>query len=149
MLQPASDSRNVVRWFIALLALIGLLASAAALREHYRTGTSPCSINDKWDCGIVNKSPESVIAGIPVADIGIAGYLLLGALAVKKAWRILVAAAVPALAFSFYLANIEAHILEVWCIYCVVSLVVISLITLLSVAVLLKELLGRAHPHPQ
>jgi len=120
--------------------MIGLLASAAALREHYRTGTSPCSINDKWDCGIVNKSPESVIAGIPVACIGITGYLLLGVLAIKKMWRSLVAASVLALAFSLYLANIEAHVLEVWCIYCVISLVVISLITLLAIGVLLKEL---------
>jgi uncharacterized membrane protein len=136
--------RNVVRWFIALLALIGLLVSAAALREHYRTGTSPCSINDKWDCGIVNKSPESIIAGIPVADIGIAGYLLLGALAIRKMWRSLVAATVPALAFSLYLAYVEGHVLEVWCIYCVISLVTISLIALLSVAVLLKASLGKA-----
>ncbi len=132
-----------MRWFIALLSFIGLLASAAALREHYRTGTSPCSINDKWDCGIVNKSPESVIAGIPVADIGIAGYLLFGVLAIKKMWRSLVAAVVPALGFSLYLAHVEAHVLEVWCIYCVISLAVISLITLLSVIVLLQELLQR------
>jgi uncharacterized membrane protein len=138
-----------VRWFIALLALIGLLASAAALREHYRTGTSPCSINDKWDCGIVNKSPESVLAGIPVADIGIAGYLLLGALALRKAWRSLVATAVPALGFSLYLAHVEAHVLEIWCIYCVISLAVISLITLLSIAVLLKSMLKKSRPQTQ
>jgi uncharacterized membrane protein len=98
-IQPTRLQGTFVRWFIALLALIGLLSSAAALREHYRTGTSPCSINDKWDCGIVNKSPESVIVGIPVADIGIVGYLLLGVLAVKKAWRSLVAAAGPAFMF--------------------------------------------------
>lgn len=133
-----------MRWLIALLALVGLVAASLALREHYRTGTSPCSINDKWDCGIVNKSSESVIAGIPVADIGIAGYLLLGALALKKAWRSLVATAVPALGFSLYLAHVEAHVLEVWCIYCVISLVMISLITLLSIAVLLMELLGKS-----
>jgi uncharacterized membrane protein len=138
-----------VRWFIALLSLIGLLASVAALREHYRTGTSPCSINDKWDCGIVNKSPESVLVGIPVADIGIAGYMLLGVLAIRKMWRSLVATAVPALGFSLYLAHVEAHVLEVWCIYCVISLVMISLITLLSIAVLLKELLGKSRQQSQ
>jgi uncharacterized membrane protein len=131
------------------LALIGLLASAAALREHYRTGTSPCSINDKWDCGIVNKSAESMIAGVPVADIGIAGYLLLGTLALRKMWRSLVAATVPALGFSLYLAHVEAHVLEVWCIYCVISLAAISLITLLSVIVLLKQLFQRPRPGAQ
>ncbi len=121
-----------MRWLIAFLALAGMVAAALALREHYRTEASPCSINEKWDCGTVNKSRFAVIGGIPVADIGIAGYLLLAGLAIGKRWRLLAAAAVPAFAFSLYLAHIEKDILEVWCIYCVISLGIISLITVLS-----------------
>jgi vitamin-K-epoxide reductase (warfarin-sensitive) len=130
-----------MRWLIMLLALAGMVAAALALREHYRTDPSPCSINEKWDCGTVNKSPYAVIAGVPVADIGIAGYLLLAVLAFRKWWRVLAAASVAALAFSLYLAHIEAHVLEVWCIYCVISLATISLITLLSLGILLRSLL--------
>src|SRR5947209_6898771 len=125
-----------MRWLIALLALAGMVAASLALREHYRTEASPCSINEKWDCGTVNKSRFAVIGGVPVAEIGIAGYLLLGVLAVAKRWRLLAAAAVPAMAFSLYLAHIEKDILEVWCIYCVISLGIISLITVLSVVAL-------------
>jgi uncharacterized membrane protein len=43
----------------------------------------------------------------------------------------LLAAALVGLAFSLYLAHIEAHVLGVWCIYCVISLGDISLITLI------------------
>ncbi|HXO38871.1 MAG TPA: vitamin K epoxide reductase family protein [Candidatus Acidoferrum sp.] len=125
-----------MRWLIAFLALAGMVAAALALREHYRTEASPCSINEKWDCGTVNKSRFAVIGGVPVAVIGIAGYLLLAALAITKRWRLLAAAAVPALAFSLYLAHIEKDILEVWCIYCVISLGIITLITLLSLIAL-------------
>jgi vitamin-K-epoxide reductase (warfarin-sensitive) len=125
-----------MRWLIAFLALAGMVAAALALREHYRTEASPCSINEKWDCGTVNKSRFAVIGGVPVAVIGIAGYLLLAGLAIGKRWRLLAAAAVPALAFSLYLAHIEKDILEVWCIYCVISLAIISLITLLSLIAL-------------
>jgi vitamin-K-epoxide reductase (warfarin-sensitive) len=125
-----------MRWLIAFLALAGVVAAALALREHYRTEASPCSINEKWDCGTVNKSRFAVIKGVPVADIGIAGYLLLAGLAIGKRWRLLVAAAVPALAFSLYLAHIEKDVLEIWCIYCVISLGIISLITLLSLIAL-------------
>jgi uncharacterized membrane protein len=125
-----------MRWLIAFLALAGMVAAALALREHYRTEASPCSINEKWDCGTVNKSRFAVIKGVPVADIGIAGYLLLAGLAVAKRWRLLAAAAVPAFAFSLYLAHIEKDILEVWCIYCVISLGIITLITLLSLIAL-------------
>jgi uncharacterized membrane protein len=48
-----------------------MVVSALALREHYRTDTSPCSINERWDCGIVNHSPYATLGGIPVAVIGI------------------------------------------------------------------------------
>jgi vitamin-K-epoxide reductase (warfarin-sensitive) len=125
-----------MRWLIAFLALAGMVAAILALREHYRTEASPCSINEKWDCGTVNKSRFAVIKGVPVADIGIAGYLLLAGLAISRRWRLLAAAAVPAFAFSLYLAHIEKNILEVWCIYCVISLGIITLITVLSLIVL-------------
>ena len=111
-----------MRWLIAFLALAGMVAAALALREHYRTEASPCSINEKWDCGTVNKSRFAVdLRVVPVADIGIAGYCCWLA-GIEKRWRLLAAAAVPALAFSLYLAHIEKDILEVWCIYCVISL---------------------------
>jgi len=125
-----------MRWLIAFLALAGMVAAALALREHYRTEASPCSINEKWDCGTVNKSRFAVVEGVPVADIGIAGYLLLAGLAIGRRWRLLAAAAVPAFAFSLYLAHIEKDILEVWCIYCVISLGIITVITVLSLIAL-------------
>jgi vitamin-K-epoxide reductase (warfarin-sensitive) len=128
----------MMRWLLLVLALLGLAVSIAALREHYNTGTSPCSINDVWDCGVVNHSPYAVFAGAPVAAIGIGGYLLLAALAWKKSWRLLLAAALIGLVFSLYLTWIEARKLEVWCIYCVTSLAMISLI---SVAGLIQVLI--------
>ena len=122
-----------MKYLLILLAAVGMVASALALREHYRTeGDSPCSINERWDCGIVNHSPYAMLAGIPVAVLGIAGYLLMGALAWRSAYRLLLPVALVGLGFSLYLARIEAHVLGVWCIYCVISLADISLITLLA-----------------
>ena len=112
--------------------MLGIAASALALREHYRTDTSPCSINERWDCGIVNHSPYAVLWGVPVAAIGIAGYLLLGALALKRWYRLLLPLSLAALAFSLYLAHIRRTSLGVWCVYCVASLGVISAFTLLA-----------------
>jgi vitamin-K-epoxide reductase (warfarin-sensitive) len=120
-----------MRFVLAFLAVLGIAASALALREHYRTDTSPCSINEKWDCGIVNHSPYAVLGGVPVATIGIAGYLLLGTLALKRWYGVLLPVALSGLAFSLYLAHIEKDILGVWCIYCAASLAVISAFSLL------------------
>jgi uncharacterized membrane protein len=120
-----------MRFVLVLLAVIGLAASTLALREHYRTDTSPCSINERWDCGIVNHSPYAVLFGVPVAVIGMVGYSLLGILAFKKRYLALLPLSLGALAFSLYLAHIEKDLLGVWCIYCVASLVVISVFSLL------------------
>lgn len=132
-----------MRWTLLLLCVVGIVAASLALREHYREDTSPCSINERWDCGIVNKSPFAVFHGIPVAAIGIAGYLALGILTAAKAYRLMLVAALGGLAYSLYLAHIEKDILGVWCIYCVISLGVISLITMLTAGTVIVKAFRR------
>jgi vitamin-K-epoxide reductase (warfarin-sensitive) len=132
-----------MRWLLIVLAVVGIAASSLALREHYRTETSPCSINDRWDCGIVNHSPYAMLYGVPVAMIGIAGYLLLGVLAFMKAYRVTLVAALGGLGFALYLAHIESAVLGVWCIYCVISLGVISLMSLLVLGTVIVGLIRR------
>src|SRR5271166_2362790 len=123
-----------MRWVLVVLAVAGIIVSALALREHYRTDASPCSINERWDCGIVNHSPYAVLFRIPVAVIGIAGYLLLGALAARKAYAWMLPFVTIALAFAVHLADVESMVLGVWCIYCVISLGIITLLTMLVVS---------------
>src|SRR6266498_594996 len=102
-----------MKYALLVLALIGLTASSLALREHYRTyGDAPCDINEHWDCGIVNHSPYAVIHGVPVATIGIAGYLLLGILSLRRDYRVMLILALAGLAFSLYLARSEEHTSE-------------------------------------
>src|SRR5712692_4619641 len=134
-----------MRYVLILLAVLGIVVSALALREHYRTeGDSPCSINERWDCGIVNHSPYAMLFGIPVAVVGIAGYLLLGVLAFRKAYRVMLVAALAGLGFALYLAHIESTVLGVWCIYCVISLGVISLLSLLVLGAVIASLVSRS-----
>jgi vitamin-K-epoxide reductase (warfarin-sensitive) len=128
-----------MKYLLLALAILGLAASSLALREHYRTDVSPCDINERWDCGIVNHSPYAEIGGLPVAVIGIAGYLVLGILSLRRAYGLMLAGALAGLAFSLYLAHIEAHVLGVWCIYCAISLGTISLITLLLIPTVIVQ----------
>ncbi len=121
-----------MRYLIALLTLAGVVVSAMALRVHYSTETQPCSINDTWDCGIVNHSPYSEIAHVPVAGIGLAGYLLMTQLAMARQRWLLASAAVIGLAFSLHLTHIEMDVLKVWCLYCVTAQGIIALTALLS-----------------
>lgn len=128
-----------MRYVLLVLAALGIVASSLALREHYRTDASPCSINERWDCGIVNHSPYAMLWGVPVADIGIVGYSILGALALRRSYRLMLVATLGALAFSLYLAHIEKDLLGVWCVYCVASLAVISLMTILVLGTVIVQ----------
>jgi vitamin-K-epoxide reductase (warfarin-sensitive) len=123
-----------MKYVLLILAVLGIVVSSLALREHYREyGDSPCSINEHWDCGVVNHSRYAMLGPIPVATVGIAGYILMAILAFMGAYRLLLVPTIAGLIFSLYLANIEAHILGVWCIYCVISLGIVSLMSFLTV----------------
>jgi vitamin-K-epoxide reductase (warfarin-sensitive) len=129
-----------MKYLLLTLSLMGIIVSSLALREHYREyGDSPCSINEHWDCGVVNHSSFAMLGPIPVATVGIAGYILMGLLAFFRSYRLLIIPTFAGLAFSLYLANIEAHILGVWCIYCVISLGIISLMSLLTLGVVVAR----------
>ncbi len=121
-----------MRYLIGFLALVGVVVASLTLHVHYSNEMEPCSINEKWDCGIVNHSPYAMIGPVPVAAIGIAGYAALLVLALARRKRLVLLAALIGLGFSLYLTHIEKDILLVWCVYCVTSLGIISLITLFS-----------------
>jgi vitamin-K-epoxide reductase (warfarin-sensitive) len=123
-----------MRYLIALLALAGVVVSTLALRVHYDTGTEPCSINEKWDCGIVNHSQFAMIGPVPVAAIGMAGYLALGILALWRKRTLVFFASLAGLAFALHLTHIESDVLMVWCLYCVISQGIIAVLVLLSLS---------------
>ena len=148
-----------MKYLLLTLAVLGIVVSSLALREHYREyGDSPCSINEHWDCGVVNHSEFAMLGSvpvigsipglrsIPVAVAGIIGYILMGILAFLRFYRLLLVPTFAGLAFSLYLANIEAHVLGVWCIYCVISLGIVSLMTLLNIGVVVAHFVRKPRP---
>ncbi len=132
-----------LRYLLALLAIAGIVVSVLALRVHYSTDSAPCSINEKWDCGIVNHSIYAEIHGTPVAAIGIAGYLLILGLVWMRRRRLLLVATMIGMAFALYLTHIEAKVLGVWCVYCVTSQGIIAALLLLSIGWVVFHILWR------
>ena len=130
-----------MRYLVAVLALAGLLVSCFALREHFRTEPSPCSINERWDCGVVNHSPfaefpppplrQPESRGLPIAALGILGYAAIALAAYQRRWWLTLVLVTGAVGFSAYLTYVEAYILETYCIWCVTSA---SLVVLTEVA---------------
>jgi len=133
-----------MKYLLLILAMMGIIVSSLALREHYREyGDSPCSINEHWDCGVVNHSPYAMLGPIPVAAVGILGYILMAILSFVRSYRLLLIPTFAGLTFSLYLANIEAHILGVWCIYCVISLGIIFLMALFNLGAVVSQFVGK------
>jgi len=129
---------------IALLSVLGITLSGVSLDHHFRTTkTTYCDFGQSFNCDLVNRSEYSTVAGIPVALIGVFGYatLLLFATAYRSKAEtpaILAIAASAGLCFALYLTYIEKYVLFAWCILCLSSLAVISIITLLC-ALLLRR----------
>jgi vitamin-K-epoxide reductase (warfarin-sensitive) len=123
---------------IALLAVAGAVVSSVSLYHHYRTSqTSYCDFGESFNCDIVNRSTYSVVFGVPVALIGIIGYVALLALATfyrsKAETRVmLLIASQTGLLFALYLTYIEGFVLAAWCILCLSSLALIFSIAMLS-----------------
>ncbi|HEX3352015.1 MAG: vitamin K epoxide reductase family protein [Terriglobales bacterium] len=123
---------------IAVLALGGVAVSSVSLYHHYGTSkTTYCDFGESFNCDIVNRSTYSTILGIPVALIGVAGYLTLIALATFYRNRTetparLALASLAGLGFALYLTYIEKFVLATWCILCLSSLALIFCISVLS-----------------
>lgn len=134
---------------IAFAALGGVAVSSVSLYHHIsKSKTSFCDINQSFDCDLVNRSAYSTVLGVPVALIGILGYLLILGLATvyrEKAETPVMLTVVSAagLGFALYLTYIEAHVLDAWCILCLTSLTLIFSIAALS-AVLVARVMRRA-----
>lgn len=122
-----------MRYVIATLAVAGIAVSSLALAAHYGPRANPADLlNSKWNSAYVNQSPYSEVHGVPVAVLGIVGYALLALLALLRRIVLTVYFAGIGLAYALYLTEVEAHVLQVWCAYCVSSLIVMVLIAFLS-----------------
>ena len=130
-------SRRLFR-VLAILAVAGIVVSSVSLQHHFaKSKTAYCDFGNTFNCDIVNRSEYSAVLGIPVALIGLLGYGVVLALATRYRDRQetplhLFAGAAAGLGFALYLTYIEARVLGVWCILCLSSLAVISLVTAVS-----------------
>ncbi len=121
---------------IAVLALAGLAVSAYLTYVHY-AGVEPVCTGIS-DCEKVQTSDYAELAGIPVAVLGIVGYLaILASLAVRVELTVLLA--YTAAGFSAYLTWAELFEIEAVCQWCVASAAASVAIAVLATLLALRE----------
>ncbi len=134
-------AETVFRWVVVALSLVGL-ALATYLSVAHITGTGPaCGVDG--GCGEVTGSEYSVLLGVPVAFIGVAGYsaLLLGNLAYigldsppNALTYGLLGMALIGEGFSSYFTFTQAFLIDAYCIYCLASAAITTSILVLTLA---------------
>ena len=115
-MSDAAIVRTSVTLAVAGAAIAGYLTST-----HYADETIACPTGG---CETVQASSYAVVAGVPVALIGLLGYvLILGALRLPRdTGRLLVfVAALTGAIFSVYLMGVQAFELDAFCAWCVAS----------------------------
>jgi len=123
----------VILW---LLALIGTIDAAYLSLHHYQAAPVACSGGFSLiDCGLVLKSQYAVIFGIPLALLGLVFYVtVLSTVAFyylsKKiiAEHILLLLSFFGFLFSLYLIYLQAFILKAFCLYCLLSALISTLL---------------------
>lgn len=133
--------KNRILVAIIILSLIGIPIAGYGIYLHYAPlqGESFCNINDTFNCDVVSKSPYSKFLGIPVALIGLGGYLtfiLLSILDIKNFFgnsmhKLMLFFAILGFAFTLYLTYLEAFVIYAWCIVCIGSAIVMTILLML------------------
>jgi uncharacterized membrane protein len=122
------------------LALVGVGIAGYLTWVHY-AGLSPVCVGGGGGCERVQSSPWSVLAGIPVSVLGLAGYVaILLSLALPEDLGRQAAALLSLVGagFSAWLTYVEIAKIGAICQWCVASAVVMGLLAIVSVTRLLR-----------
>jgi uncharacterized membrane protein len=133
-------SPRTLRVATGVLALIGAGIAGYLTWVHY-AGLQPFCVGGGGGCERVQSSRWAELAGIPVAVLGLAGYLaILVTLALPEELGRAAAAfiALVGLGFSAWLTYVEIAKIHAICQWCVASAVVMALLAVVSVIRLLR-----------
>jgi uncharacterized membrane protein len=128
---------------VAALAIAGLGACVAGYLTyvHY-AGLQPVCAGGSHGCERVQSSSYASLAGIPIAVLGLAGYVAIAIALIaagERAWLAAAALAVSGFGFSAYLTYLELFVIHAICQWCVASA---GLLTALAVLVVWRLLLA-------
>lgn len=132
-------SDRALRAAVALVALAGVAVAGYLTYVHYQPDALICTSGG--GCETVQDSSYAELAGIPVALLGLLGYVaILGSLVkdtetTRSATALL---AIGGLGFSLWLTYVEIWELEAICIWCVGSAICMTLLAGLATTRLLR-----------
>jgi uncharacterized membrane protein len=140
LLPTATGSERKLVIAIAAIALLGVAIATYLVYIHY-AGIKPICAAGGGGCEKVQTSDYAKLAGIPVAVLGLAGYIaILASLYVRGDLGRLAGAAIALSGFGFsvYLTYREIFTIKAICQWCVGSAVLMTLLAILTTIRLVK-----------
>jgi uncharacterized membrane protein len=104
------------------VAAAGVAVAAYLTYVHYQPAALICTTGG--GCETVQQSKYAVLAGIPVAILGLAAWTLALVLAIwdsELARTLLLAIALVALAFAVYLVVLQLFVIDAVCVWCMTN----------------------------
>jgi uncharacterized membrane protein len=135
---------NTLRYGAIITALIGLAVSAY-LAEAKLANKDVLCFEGMGDCNIVNTSAYSMWRGIPVAVLGVIGYVVILAIIIimtkqKDQSSIIILACFGVTTFgtlySLYLTYVELFIIHAVCPWCLTSAIAMFVLFIISILIL-------------
>ena len=115
---------------LAALGVAGAVIAGYLTWVHYAE-LSPYCVGGGGACERVQSSPYAELAGVPVAVIGLGGYLaILASLAADRSVTVFLA--FVGAGFSAYLTYLELAVIDAICQWCVASAIVMTAIAAVS-----------------
>ena len=117
------------------LSVLGILVAGYMTWAELTDNETVCIDVGSIDCAAVQDSAYAKTFGVPVALLGLVGYVaILGVLVLEDQFQLLAAYgrtlvvgfALFGVIFQTYLTYVEAAVLEKWCQWCVASYVIIT-----------------------
>jgi uncharacterized membrane protein len=134
---------RVLRATLVALSLAGAGVAAYVLIARWTDAGLLCSTGG---CETVQRSDYAELLGVPVALLGLAGYLFMGVVAAirgQPARSTVAALALGAAIFSGYLLAVQLVVIHAVCDWCLASDAISSLIAVVALARLLQPESGR------
>ena len=120
-------SDRLLRIALAVVSAAGIGIAAYLTYVHYRSAALICTIGG--GCETVQDSKYAVLAGIPVAVLGLAFWIAALALTVwnsELARTLTAALSIAGLAFAVYLVILQLFVIDAICIWCMANDVVVA-----------------------
>ena len=121
---------------VAGLSVLGAAIAAYLTWVHFAE-LQPYCVGGGGGCERVQSSPYAKLAGVPVAVVGIGGYLAVLASLALADRSVTAFLALVGAGFSAYLTYLELAVIDAVCQWCVASAVVMTAVAAASVARLL------------